>query len=151
MAIQYILVERANPMDREAPKKFYATSVKRGSMGLEDLAERIAAASTASEGDTLLVLKELSSQLRMALVQGYAVKLPGLGNFRVTLNGIGSDTAEEFGPHLIRGPKVRFLPEVDLVDKLNRTSLEKVAPRMKSAGENPGTGGGDGGDETPGA
>ncbi|MGL5731962.1 MAG: HU family DNA-binding protein, partial [Bacteroidales bacterium] len=115
MAIQYILVERVNPMDRTAPGKFYATSVKRGSMGLEDLAERISKSSTASEGDILLVLKELSTQLRMALVQGYSVKVPGLGHFRVTLNGIGSDSPEEFTVNLIRGPRVCFLPEGDLM------------------------------------
>lgn len=143
MAIQYSIVERGNPMDRTAPKKFYASAKKRGSMGLEDLAERITEASTASEGDTHLVLIELSNQLRKALVQGYTVKLPGLGSFRVTLNGIGADSVEEFSTHLIRGPKVRFLPEGDLMDKLNRTSLERVT-------EKPAAGGGTAPDPEPG-
>lgn len=58
MAIQYFLVERPNPMDRTAPKKFYAVSKKRGSMGLEGLAERIADATTASKADTILVKSE---------------------------------------------------------------------------------------------
>ena len=149
MAIQYILIERENPLDREAPKKFYATSVKRGLMGMEELAERISGSSTASEGDILLVLTELSKQLRLALTQGYAVKIPGLGSFRVTLNGIGSDTAEEFTVNLVRGPKIRYLPEVDLMDCLSRTSLEKAPLRGK---DNVDAGGGDDGSgETPGA
>lgn len=146
MAIQYFLVERPNPLDREAPKKFYASSVKRGSMGFDGLAERIADSTTASKADTILVLTALSTQLNQLLAEGYSVKLDGLGTFRVTLNGIGADTAEEFTINLIRGPRIRFRPEVALLDRMKRTSLEKVSARPKAD-----SGSGDGGDETPGA
>lgn len=139
MAIQYFLVERPNPLDRTAPKKFYAVSKKRGSMGLEGLAERIADATTASKADTILVLMALSTQLNQLLSEGYSVKLDGLGTFRVTLNGIGADTLEEFGTHLIRGPRIRFRPEVQLMDRLKRTSLEKVAPAAKTESGGGGT------------
>ena len=146
MAIQYCIVERGNPMDREAPKKFYASAMKRGSMGIDGLAERIADATTASKADTVLVLMALSTQLHQLLSEGYSVKLDGLGSFRITLNGIGADKPEEFGPHLIRKPFIRFLPDVALKDRVMRTSLEKVNARPKA-----GSGSGDGGDETPGA
>lgn len=77
------------------------------------------------------------------------MKLQGVGNLRITLNGIGADKAEEFGVHLIRKPNIRFLPDKELLDRVKRTSLEKVArPRYEP---DSGTGGGDGGDETPGA
>ncbi|MGL5919259.1 MAG: HU family DNA-binding protein [Bacteroidales bacterium] len=147
MAIQYCIVERGNPMDREAPKKFYASATKRGSMGIDGLAERIVDSTSASKADTVLVLTALSTQLHQLLSEGYSVKLDGLGSFRVTLNGIGADTAEEFGPHLIRKPFIRFLPDVALKDRVMRTSLEKVSARPNPETD-PGTGGGD---ETPGA
>ncbi|MGL5318585.1 MAG: HU family DNA-binding protein [Bacteroidales bacterium] len=140
MAIQYFLVERPNPLDRMAPKKFYASALKRGSMGLNGLAERIADATTASKADTILVLTALSTQLHQLLDEGYSVKLDGLGTFRVTLNGIGADTAEEFSTHLIRGPRIRFRPEVALLDRIKRTSLER-APRPSGSSEEESTGG----------
>ncbi|MGL5785285.1 MAG: HU family DNA-binding protein [Bacteroidales bacterium] len=135
MAIQYCIVERENPQDRTAPKKFYASAMKRGSMGIDGLAERIADATTASRADTLLVLTALCTQLDQLLSEGYSVKLQGLGTFRVTLNGIGADTMEEFGPHLIRKPSIRFLPEVALKERVKRASLEKVSrPKVDAGG-----------------
>lgn len=143
MAIKYCVVERANPQDREAPKKFYASAVKRGSMGLDGLAERISESSTASKADTLLVLTALSTQLQLLLSEGYSVKLQGLGSLRVTLNGIGADTQEEFGVHLIRKPNIRFLPDKELLDRVKRTSLERVPRSVGASGGdtgNPGQG-----------
>ena len=67
MAIQHSVIEKINPLDREAPKKYYANAVKRGSMGLDGLAERIADATTASKADTVLVLMALSTQLQQLL------------------------------------------------------------------------------------
>lgn len=144
MAIKYCVVERANPQDREAPKKFYASAIKRGSMGLDGLAERISDSTSASKADTILVLTALSTQLQLLLSEGYSVKLQGVGNLRVTLNGIGADTLEEFGVHLIRKPNIRFLPDKELMDRVKRTSLER-SPRTTAVS-------GGGSDEpTPGA
>ncbi|MGL5730854.1 MAG: HU family DNA-binding protein [Bacteroidales bacterium] len=126
MAIKYVLVERPNPQDRNAPKKFYANAVVRGSMGLEGLAERIAGSSTASKGDIMLVLTALGEQLQQLMMEGYSVKVDGLGTFRVTINGIGSDTPEEFSSSLIRKFSIRYRPEVDLMAKVNRSPLERT-------------------------
>ena len=129
MAIKYVLVERPNPQDRTAPKKFYANAVVRGSMGLEGLAERIAGASTASKGDIMLVLTALGEQLQQLMMEGYSVKVNGLGTFRGTINGIGSDTAEEFSSSLIRKFSIRYRPEVDLMARVNRSPLERTTAK----------------------
>lgn len=145
MAIKYVLVERPNPQDRTAPKKFYANAVVRGSMGLEGLAERIAGASTASKGDIMLVLTALGEQLQQLMMEGYSVKVNGLGTFRVTINGIGSDTAEEFSSNLIRKFSIRYRPEVDLMARVNRSPLERTTAKcVHTEGEgDPGSGQGE--------
>ena len=145
MAIKYVLVERPNPQDRTAPKKFYANAVVRGSMGLEGLAERIAGASTASKGDIMLVLTALGEQLQQLMMEGYSVKINGLGTFRVTINGIGSDTAEEFSSSLIRKFSIRYRPEVDLMARVNRSPLERTTAKcVHTEGEgDPGPGQGE--------
>lgn len=127
MAIKYCLVERSNPQDRTAPKKYYASAVKRGAMDIAGLATRIAGASTASKGDIMLVLTSLGEQLQQLLVEGYSVKVDGLGIFRVTVSGAGAPTQEEFHSNMIRKFNVRFKPEVELIARVNRASLERTA------------------------
>lgn len=144
MAIQYHVIEKENPLDRTAPKKFYANAIKRGYMDISGIAERITEASSANKADTLLVLHALSTQLRLLLSEGYSVKVEGLGTFRVTVSGGGAETKEEFGPHLIRKHSVRFYPDTELKDKVNRTPLERVASKTSvtdpDEGEGPGQG-----------
>ncbi|MGL4806582.1 MAG: HU family DNA-binding protein [Bacteroidales bacterium] len=135
MAIQYHVIEKENPLDRTAPKKFYANAIKRGFMGTDGIAERITEGSSANKADTLLVLHALSTQLRLLLAEGYSVKVDGLGTFRVTVSGKGADTLEEFGPHLIRKHSIRFYPEVDLKDKISRVPMERVLPRTGSGSD----------------
>lgn len=127
MAIQYCLVERVNPQDRTAPKKFYASAVRRGSMGLDGLATRIAGSSTASKGDIMLVLSALGEQLQHLLMEGYSIKVDGFGTFRITINGKGSDTPEEFKSSMIQKFNIRFKPEVEMMARVNRTSLERTS------------------------
>lgn len=143
MAIKYVLVERPNPQDRTAPKKFYANAVARGSMNIDGLAERIAGASTASKGDILLVLTALGQQLQQLMAEGYSVKVDGLGIFRVTVNGIGADTVEEFNTGLIRKFYIRFRPEVGLIERVNRAPLQRVSGtcvHTEDEGRGPGQG-----------
>lgn len=145
MAIKYHVIERINPQDRTAPKKFYANAVKRGHMGIKGIAERITESSSASKADTLLVLHALATQMGMLLTEGYSVKVEGIGTFRVTVNSSGAETKEEYGPHLIRKHSIRFYPDTELKDRINRAPMERVSPLSCESGntdegEGPGQG-----------
>lgn len=144
MAIQYHVIEKGNPLDRTAPKKFYANAVKRGFMDTNGIAERITEGSSANKADTLLVLHALSIQLRLLLSEGYSVKVEGLGTFRVTISGSGAETKEDFAPHLIKKHNIRFYPDVDLKDKISRTPMERLSSCAGGStlpeGEGPGQG-----------
>jgi len=56
-------MERANPRDPQAAKKFYAIASSDGEVTLRQLAERIAEISTVSSIDTLAVLESLLPRL----------------------------------------------------------------------------------------
>lgn len=42
MPVKYTVVERANPLDRTKPKKFYPMAVADGEVSLKDMAKRAA-------------------------------------------------------------------------------------------------------------
>ena len=63
MSIKFKIMERANPRDPQAAKKFYAIASSDGEVTLRQLAERIAEISTVSSIDTLAVLESLLPRL----------------------------------------------------------------------------------------
>ena len=79
----------------------------------EQVAKRIAAESTVSPADVRAVLTALGGVLGDFMAQGRSVKLDGVGSFYFTAvttkNGV--DKPKDVNATLIRGVRVRFLPE----------------------------------------
>ena len=79
----------------------------------EQVAKRIAAESTVSPADVRAVLTALGGVMGDYMSQGRSVKLDGIGSFYFTAvttkNGV--DKPEEVNATLIRGVRVRFIPE----------------------------------------
>lgn len=59
MTVKFNVVERGNPADAGAPKKFYPSVVSTGRKTLRQIATRITQISTVSSTDTLAVLEAL--------------------------------------------------------------------------------------------
>ena len=79
----------------------------------EQIAKRIAAESTVSPADVRAVLTALGGVMGDFMAQGRSVKLDGVGSFYFTAitNKNGVDTEKEVTANLIKGVRVRFLPE----------------------------------------
>jgi predicted histone-like DNA-binding protein len=80
----------------------------------DHVADRLAAISTVSRGDTYAVLKDLGGVLGDYMAEGRSVRLEGLGTFRYTAvtTGKGVDTPDEVSAKQITDVRVRFVPEV---------------------------------------
>lgn len=94
--------------------KWYPKSVLvMSSVTTEQVAKRIAAESTVSPADVRAVLTALGGVMGDYMSQGRSVKLDGIGSFYFTAvttkNGV--DKPEEVNATLIRGVRVRFIPE----------------------------------------
>ena len=91
----------------------------------DEVADRLAQISTVSRADTYAVLKDLGSVLGDYMGQGRTVKLDGVGTFYYTINAAkqGVATADEVTAQLIKGVRVRFIPET------GRDSSGKVVTR----------------------
>ena len=94
--------------------KWYAKSVLVMSpVSTEQVAKRIAAESTVSPADVRAVLTALGGVMDDYMSQGRSVNLDGVGPFYFTAvtskNGV--DKPEDVNATLIRGVRVRFIPE----------------------------------------
>ena len=110
MPIEYSLVERANPGNPNAPKKFYATAKSTGDTTVRALAKRISDISTVSTVDVMAVLEAFFQVVPSELADGRIVRF---GDFRLLLHvgaGQRGATEKEFTRALINTVKVQFRP-----------------------------------------
>jgi len=110
MSINYSLVQRGNPRDPSAPKKFYAQVKVMGEVTLRELAEEIAKISTVSVIDTKAVLDSLLEVIPSHINDSEIVRLGELGSFAITLKSEGADTEDAFTASMIKRVKLLFKP-----------------------------------------
>ena len=127
MAVGFILVQKGNPGDPNAPKKFYAQAKSSGVLTLKNLSKEIAEGSTTvSDTDVLAVLNDLTKILKRHLGNNEIVRFGDLGTFQIGMNSEGAETEEKFHHSLIKKPKVIFRPGADLKEMLATLKYVKV-------------------------
>jgi len=126
MAVNYVVIPKANPQDRTAPAKFYAQAKSRGELTFRKLSKEIAEGSTTvSDTDVMAVLNDLTKVLRRHLENGEIVRFGDFGTFQISISSDGAETEGKFHSSLIKNPKVAFRPGVDLKEMLNNLKYEK--------------------------
>ncbi len=127
MAVKYSVAERGNPLDSQAPKKWYATARSAGELTFRKLSKEIAEASTTvSDTDVMAVLNDLIKILRRHLENGEIVRFGDFGSFQVSIGSEGAETESKCNASLIKTKKVAFRPGIDLREMLNNLKFEKV-------------------------
>lgn len=119
-------IERPNPQDRIADKKFYAQAISNGTTDLERLAYLVSNQSTVREADCYAVLLSLLHNVIDELSQGKIVKLDKLGSFQIGVRSEGVATEEELTSSAIKKAHINFRP-----DKRMRNMLSNVAFTFK--------------------
>lgn len=127
MPIEYSLVERGNPSDRQAPKRLFAVAKTTGDTTVRGLAKRISDISTVSTVDVMAVLEGLFQALPGELTEGRIVRLGDFGSFYTTLKSEGADTEKEFNAALIGGVSVKFRPGKLFAQALQGADFKRVA------------------------
>jgi predicted histone-like DNA-binding protein len=126
MSVKYNVVERANPSNREAAKKYYPSIVSSGRMTLRQLAQEISKISTVSSADTMAVLEALLTTIPSELARGNIVELGDFGNFWLKTTSEGADTAEAVRASQIGGVLPRFNPGKEFKKVLDTIEYEKA-------------------------
>ena len=124
--LKYKLIEKGNPRDLTAPKKFYASHVSSGRKTIKNISRDIEDKSSLSRGDISNVLDNLVDQIPKYLLDGQLVSLGELGSFRLTLSSEGAEQEKDFKSNMIKNVKIIFTPGKMLKDEVAKARFEKA-------------------------
>jgi predicted histone-like DNA-binding protein len=124
--LKYKLVEKSNPRDLTAPKKFYASHVLSGKKTLGNISRDIEDISSLSRGDISNVLQNLVDQIPKYLLEGQTVSLGELGTLRLTLSSEGAEKAKDFKASMIKNVKIVFTPGKMLKEEMAKAGFQKA-------------------------
>lgn len=123
--MKYKLIQKGKPGDSDAPKKWYATPIKNGTITQKNLAQQISGRSSLTSGDVNNVIQNLLELLPQELIKGNSVQLSDFGTFRLSFSSDGVDTEKDFTKDKIKGVKILFTPSNDFKKTLSDMKLEK--------------------------
>ena len=111
MAIQYRLLQNQIKGSKNY-NKYYAHTVKRGVVSMEDIEKMIEENCTAKASDVRLVLRELYDTVKFFMQMGYTVDLRELGKFSISVKSTCVDNPKEFRrDQHITGFKCNYTPQ----------------------------------------
>ena len=121
MALNYNAVERQNPQTKE--KKWYASPNLTGKRELKELSKDLSEVSSLSAGDVQNVIANLIEQMPKWLMEGYSVKLDGLGSFRLSFSSEGVATKEEVTANLVTDIHIIFDADNLIKERIQNTQV----------------------------
>ncbi len=124
--MKFHLIEKANPRDLQASKKWYANPINDGKITEDHLAKKIAGRSSLTTGDVSSVIKNLLDEMPEYLLMGRSVNLSSFGTFRLSFGSEGVENKDEFNTHMINHVKVIFTPNTTFKRMLEEISFERV-------------------------
>ena len=110
MTVKFNIVERGNPSNREAPKKFYPSVQSSGRVTTRDVVEMAAQRSTMSSIDMMAAIETFLAIIPEQLAKGNIVELGEFGNFWLRIEAEGAETEDAVRADFITGVKPRFNP-----------------------------------------
>jgi len=126
MTVKFNVVERGNPSNPAAPKKFYPSIASSGRKTLRQMAGRISEISTVSSADTMAVLEALLTTIPDELAAGNIVELGDFGNFWLRGDSEGAATATDVRASSIKGVLPRFNAGKEFKKVLDVIEFEKA-------------------------
>jgi len=125
MSVKFNVVERGNPSNPDAPKKFYPSIQSTGRMTLRELAERASQMSTLSTTDMMAAIESFLTIVPRELAKGNIVELGAFGNFWLRATTEGAETAETVRADQISTVLPRFNPGKEFKRTLDSIEFNK--------------------------
>ena len=118
MSKAYKVTKRTVMFDKQNPKTVYSVSpVSYGVLTTEDVANQIAAESSATPGDVKNVLDRYAYYVKENLKKGYNIQLLGFGNLSIRFITTGTaKTEKEANAKLIQGLVPAFNPSFKIIN-----------------------------------
>ena len=121
--VNYSIVMRNNPMDADAAKKAYASAQYAEVMDINRFAEHIASHGCVyKRADIVAILTMAVDCMREQLLGGQKIQLGDLGDFSISINSIGAESAADYSPAI----HVRKLNVTGVPEHVSRTCRRKL-------------------------
>ena len=127
MTVKFNVVEKGNPANIEAPKRFYPSIQSSGRVTTRELAERTSQMSTLSTTDIMAAIESFLTIVPSELAKGNIVELGDFGSFWLRTTADGTETAEEVRSAQISGVLPRFNPGKEFKRTLDAIDFTKIA------------------------
>jgi len=126
MAILFNKVERGNPSNAAAPKKWYPVIKSTGLVREKELAKLLADETTLNPKEAEFAIAQLQKVAINLLLNGNTVQLGDLGSFRLTAHCEGVPAKSTVTAQQIKSVSVRFTQSQALKDSLKKASFKAV-------------------------
>ena len=103
-------MQRVNPKDVTAPRKFYAVNKSTGEETTRQLAIEISKRNGISVADVFASIESLIDLVPERLNEGKIVRLGEFGSFSMSINSEGVEKEEDFTAANIKGNSLNFRP-----------------------------------------
>lgn len=126
MAVLIKPVQRYNPLDKDADKKWYITQVTAAQVDETQVAIDLADETTLNPSEAMMAIRQLRKILLRHLLAGESVKLGNWGSFSLTLSSIGMETKEAVNAKNIKNVNLNFQPDEDFKNDLQKATFAWV-------------------------
>lgn len=123
MSILYSKIQRVNPRDPQADRKWYLVPNRVEQKTEKEIAEALTRNTTLSRGEAAMVLNELQLVILNALLDGYSVQMGDWGSFQLTVNCTGADTEAACTVDKITSVNIRFRPGNQMKEALAKATF----------------------------
>ena len=116
-------VQRRNPVDEDAPMKWYPVQYTTKLVDETEVAELIADETTLNPMEAQMAIRQLRKVVQRLLLDGKSVKLGNWGTFNVTLNTEGADTKDALTARNVKMVNINFQPGTELKAAMQRADF----------------------------
>ena len=126
MTAKYDFFLTPQPKEKQHKVRFHARIVVNETLDNKDIATEISKRCTINKAEAMAVMDEMQEIFRQKLAEGHAIKLEGIGTFRISAKSPSVRTKNEVRAESIKFGGVVFRPEKKLLRKLSATKFQKV-------------------------
>jgi predicted histone-like DNA-binding protein len=127
MALLYNKIEKGNPSDPSAQKKWYPVLKSTKLVKEKEVAQMLAEETTLNPKEAEMAVSQLLKVVTNLLLEGNTVQLGELGSFRVTLSSEGSASPEEVSANKIERINVRFTESEALKTTMKKATFIDIS------------------------
>ena len=126
MSVKFNVVQRGNPANPQAPKKFYPSIVATGKRSQREVAVSAARLSALEPADMAAAVENFLSIVTDELSRGNIVDLGEFGSFWLRAETEGADAEDGVNAASIKAVRMRFTPGKAFQDMLDKITFEKA-------------------------